>query len=906
MYSYNEEKGKYTKSVDTEKLTWDAPTDTVIFTSDKLLPVLAKETASTGDVSVYTTHYLSLVIKNAEGTVLFSTKTAAFGTDVGTFDKAFGALIDKKDNNVWASEQEFNTVKVNVAPYAITNYSLVSEVVDVAGNKTYKAVPAVAAKTPLVFTFNALPKNATANFDLYDTDGKLIEDAKAAKISDNKITVASDLLVVDADKAAKDTGYTEYTLTLSVKDEAGNIVYSTDKSKKTQFAVVKDSYEQKIFAPKTGKEVKDSTDKNGTKTVKLYDNNKISVKVLPVTIVASSLIETTEKGVGQTKDTYKVYNPIVPGTDVTFTFSEDLADTYVFAQLWGKKSKSANNTDWLAYLDSNNGGLKVEGEKVTIEGDYFLSYSSTENTPYELYLQINKGSGDNQKALFKSARDDVSKNNEYFGNVVDTFEKDALNSNIQYVDPDFNGKAYGTLTASPIYGAHGISLDGKTINTIKVEVVKTNVVTIKEKKDSETTTSTKFAESYNSDIVLEFTHDVPGYTAVVYKNTVTDPATTAKYEDWAKTNAANIYVSAVVPADSNKVTLSIGENYYENNETVKVAIFDASDDKVCIIPNVTVVDKDKKTAAYTSKKADTNADDTYLKTLKAKELPITAEEIAKVGNGQSVEFGALDVKFNAKKTAQASYKIYIKDYSSTTISSDDWRDITDTAAVVYKDADGIKASTIKYQDYKLHGFNKVYFNVTFAADAFGFGDKVEVAVLETLENSRTLYTKTDLVDKVAPVLTINDVNKGNPTISTFAITKEGNATDNVTLRIPDLKKLNEFEISGIGANAHASDNSTVPAVVAGNAVKADFVLKLTGNEWLATAVASVSTTHENANADEGKKKTNDKSAGKVEWTAAGVGSIEFKDTLWFKGDVITIKAKDAKGNEATYTITIKD
>lgn len=905
LYSWNTEKNKYTKSVDTEKLTWTEATKTITFKSEKFLPVLAKETATANKDSVYTTHYLSLVVKNENGVVLFSTKTASFGSDAGTFDNAFGGLIDKKDNSgKWASEQEFNTVKVNVAPYAITNYSLVKEVTDVAGKKSYKAAPAVKANTPLVFTFNALPEGATASYDLYAIDNstnnptsKLIEDAVTATIdaTAKTVTISSNKLVVDADQAASATGYTEYAITLIVKDNAGNIVFSTDNATKKQFAVLKDSYEQKVFAPASGNEVKYTDDFGTTTTVKLYKDSKLSVNVLPVTITATSLVETKAKGVGQKKDTYKVFNPIVPGTSVDFTFSEDLTGTYVFAQLWGKKTKTGNEKDWLAYIDNGTGankGITVAGNKVTIASDFLKSYNTAADTSYYLYLQINKG----DKALFKTT-------SSYFGKVDNTFEKDALLTAINYVDPDYNGVT--SNATKTLFGNHSISLDGKAINTLKVDVVKTNVVTIKEKKDSTTTTSTQFAESYNHNIDLEFTYNISGYTAVLYKSTTTPAPTTAtKLADFLKNQAANIYTSAVVEPNTNKVTLKIGTNYFADNETVNVAIFEASDDKLCIIPNVTVVDKDKNTKAYTAKHDENASDDTWLKALTPTALPITDAEIAKVGNGQTVEFGPIDVKFNAKKTAQANYAVYVKDYSSTTVSSDDWRKLTSGYTVVYKDSNGEKLNAIAYQDYKLHSFNKVYISVTFAADAFGFGDKVSVAVLETLDSSRVLYTKTDLQDKFAPVVTINNVNKTTATNAAFQITKDGVA-QTATLRIPDLKKVNELEIQGIGANAHAADNSATPPVVAGDAVNADFVLSLTGSEWLAEAEAKVETGHENSGATEGKRKTNAE-IGKISWTAAGIGTIKFEKTLWFKGDVITITVKDASGNVATYKITIKD
>ncbi|WP_294429271.1 hypothetical protein [uncultured Treponema sp.] len=877
LYSWNAKKNTYTKSVDTAKIACDG-SKTVTFTSDKLLPIIEKEVSNADNTAVYTTHYLSLVVKNEAGVVLFSTKTASFGNEAGSFDVAFDALVDKKSGSSWASAQEFNTVKVNVAPYAITNYSLVTEVTDVAGNKSYKALPAVPAKTPLVFTFNALPAGATASYDL-ELDGKLIEEAKAATVdaTANKVTIASDKLVFDADKAAAATGRTEYKVTLSVKDADGNIVFTTDNTQKTKFAVVKDSYEQKVFVPVAGKEVKDSTDTTANPApVALYAAPKLSVKVAPLTLVGTSLVKATVNPLDETDVTYKLLNPIVPGASVDFTFSDDLTGATVEANVYGPASKATVGTN--VKLEGTT--ATVAGKTVTVSNAKMLSYSNTASTSYYVELKIIKDG----KLLFSVEKD-------YFGAVDKTFEKVAVVGKLYYDDTDYNGSTdeqaalKSTVTVNAVDHA-----------AIKVDVVKTAVVTKAMSKTATTTTSTDFAKSYNSDIVLQFTHNVPGYTAVLYKTAATINLND-KLADVQKLagNVGKIYDSKVVAAASNNVTLSIGTNkYFSSGETVKVAIFDDSDDKVCVITDVKTTDKDGKNdgdkANFIAKVA-VAGDETndYISSLTAGELALTVDgEAAKVGNTKKVKFGPIPVHFSADKSTPATYTVYGKTFSSNAANNDKWIKLSDTtattAAVSYEDAaDGkgvVDADDLTYTDYTLHNFKYAYVTVTFASDAFGYDGVVDVAVLEEYDETRALFSKTGLKDVVAPELTLSGAGL-----------------------VADGSDVTKYRITGISAVAPANA-STDPVA---DPVAWNNVLTITGNEWLSTAKAELLATgkHTSAHVSDGKVSTTEAVIGKVNWTSSTTGTVEFTKTAFFKGDIITITATDASGKEATYTITIE-
>lgn len=252
---------------------------------------------------------------------------------------------------------------------------------------------------------------------------------------------------------------------------------------------------------------------------KLLDGTDYKVYAA-LTVTGTSLLESKTDISGTT--TYSAADPIVPGADVTFTFSSDLTgDTasYEFEDADG---------------ETVTGTAAISGNTVTITDDALTSNTSSDAS-YGIKLVIKNG----DVVLFSTA-------NSYFPSSDEDVEA-ALSSN---------------------------SIASTSTETIIVKVAKTDIVDSSE-DDSATTSLTDFQKSYKSDIVLQFT--VPAKDFKFVLATVSN-SSSDKYDDFVEDNEDSILASTTALSktvyDNDTVTIT-PTNYFVPNETVYVSVFDS-------------------------------------------------------------------------------------------------------------------------------------------------------------------------------------------------------------------------------------------------------------------------------------------------------------------------------------------
>lgn len=251
---------------------------------------------------------------------------------------------------------------------------------------------------------------------------------------------------------------------------------------------------------------------------KLLDGTDYKVYAA-LTVTGTSLLESKTDISGTT--TYSAADPIIPGADVTLTFSSDLTgDTasYEFTDADG---------------ETVTGTAEISGNTVTIT-DAALTSNASNDASYGIKLVIKKG----DVTLFSTA-------NSYFPSSSEDVEAALADNSIALASSD----------------------------TITVKVAKTDIVDSTE-DDSATTSAQDFQKSYKSDIVLQFT--VPATDFKFVLATVENTAS-SKYDDFVEDNESILESTTALSKtvyENDTVTITPA-NYFVPGETVCVNVFDS-------------------------------------------------------------------------------------------------------------------------------------------------------------------------------------------------------------------------------------------------------------------------------------------------------------------------------------------
>ena len=906
---------------------------------------------SAAAASRITTYEIVLTVKDADDKVAFTTASNfplnledAFEKDLITGGK-YNALIGANGG-----------IKVNVKPLLLTYTSLIDPVKE--------TVLDVAAKSNVTFTFDAALTGYTAEYKLIDATGATVETDEAA-IAGQTVTVHSDKMVIDNDNANTTTRTTAYEIVLTIKDADDKVAFTTESNFPLNLA---DSFEQELT---TG----------GTYAALVGTNSGIALKVKPLVLTATNLVDTTEETIVD----------VDAKANVTFTFDAALTDYTAEYRLL-----SANG----ATVDS--GEATIADQTVTVQNDKMVidtanAPATTGLTQYEIVLTLkdaddkvafttvsnfplslddsleelmttggtyaalvgsNQGIKFNVKPISIEEIDVLLEEGTTFGDANGTFSAKApvlpgsaitikfssalpVGAKVEYEVFEMNSssvlealggdnaeKALPLLTAatdtisisstdmvadvaddkyyyilirvkkgeeilftteSNFFGAasdyeaalNTAGFVDTTNGKLKVKVVESKVITFANDNTSVTTTSADFQESLKSNIVLQFSHPVTGYKAVLYDDTakvfvkyvnaatqftaLSSTAPVSTYAEWTAANEEYIYASTST-VSGNVITI-IPTNYLSASKTVKIALFNANNEFV------DVKFDDNNALQYTTAATWDISEAIATATVKA---PNTAA--TEIGNGAAVKF-EFDTAYSSVTNNLAKYTIYVKNAETDTYS-------VSTAATEGVDENGTSlAGTAGVTTYRLGRAAKTY--VSTAAlddDAFKYGGHVNVAIVKELDGVKTVY-KAELVDGKAS--TLNITTTPGTVISGFTQINTSNP--------------NELKTNVTSVALECDDSTT------NQAQNIDFVLNITSNEWIKTITATV-TGQENTNAGLGSSDHKATVANPVvAYSTANptTATITFDDAYWFIDDEISIVVKDTSNNEATYTIKIK-
>ena len=524
-----------------------------------------------------------------------------------------------------------------------------------ATTKTIQTYANSKTTTPFVTTFtlgtefkytavevvDELPEGAIASRAIY------VDNDKYLKITFNKEIRSSKLSIVE--NSTTTTSVTNYI--------KGNAVYlplakiGNDSAVKVSGTVLSTANEQWTLGT------------NGFDT--LYAVNKLSYKM-----VKTSLYELKASIASGKNDA--IVKKIAPGDTFTFEFDQDVSKAEWTAELYDANNVGVKNLDQTAYVATPAADGKVV--TVTLSGKA-LDFGKV----YYLSLKATKRTGDDAVVLYDSS---VAKNN-----------------------------GSGTSQNDDSYGPLPGDSTGATLNTgimvfgnsnkpyIKVETVTKaaafdNYYVVEESNNSasETTSFDEFKKSNKSKIVLEFSEDVTGFTAVLAKDNLfysaTDTASSAS--NWLKAEdvlAKNTFASTAEA--SGKVITITPTDAFPSKSKVYPIVFTKDGDRLPL--RKVSDDVDKKEATYltvattpatsrvyesaaitfdeTTKKAD-KATNALFEATKVTSFKVSNFDAANVGNGATLYFSFKPyVSANSNTPDYGTYTLYQKKQGINTAST---------------------------------------------------------------------------------------------------------------------------------------------------------------------------------------------------------------------------------------------
>lgn len=842
-----------------------------------------KTKKTVGDIATY---YVELRVDrvDAEGKVLarvFSSTNPYFGSVTGSFEataKNKGVYdVPGTGTDGLNTNKNYGAFIVEVAEKNhLVATSLIKETKYSLTKSAYAKADALAAKSAITFTFDSLPAGATASYELYDiavTDGTKkpqVVTSGAATIADKVVTVKTDLLVSGKPTVegkvfnvvtSPTTGISDYFLKLEVKDAAGNVFFSSAN---------------KALAPNTGATgyVEKRTDFEKAVESELLtksDSNAkdmFKVEVAPLAVESLSWVKEDTDAFGTVKldndgkKTYKTPEQIYPKAEVTITFNADIpaGSKYTYKITDGTNTVEETKTAK---------DVATATKEIKIQSDKFVAKTATAQ---DYYIELSVLNGNDKIFATDST---------YFGN-ASNFEKKNNTTVINATKDAFN-----------------------------VKVIQTQIITKKvDNVESKTTTDDAkgFRKSYKSPIVLQFSHPVVGYKAVLYSvdklyvdakdpKTWKAPAEAAgatpatKYDDFIKDNAEFIYASTVTTAtaatatDAEKKLMTITPaGSYGLNKTINIAFFNENGEYVAVKTDEDAV------RTYTT----ANVANDYAKEILADAAALTVETpVAKIGDGKNVVF-SVPTELSDKSDKLAVYKLYVKEAEETAYTDKTAVAMNDTKygydptnAVVYgndtlnENKDGVQGAAVSRENKILGRAGKAYMSYALDKKSFGIrGGKVQLLVISELDGVIKAY-KAELSDGVKPeTLKVSNVS------ATWAP-----ATGNVTFA------------SGAG-----SIKFVTPLVAAGTVTpptdSTDFsfditvddgqIIKSITPEW--TSVGASTATPAVASTCKIEVSYN---------TASDKATISIKNGKFFKGDKIKFTVLDTTGNTADFIFTFE-
>ena len=501
-------------------------------------------------------------------------------------------------------------------------------------------------KTPFVTTFtlgsefkytavevvDELPEGAIASRAIY------VDNDKYLKITFNKEIRSSKLSIVE--NSTTTTSVTNYI--------KGNAVYlplakiGNDSAVKVSGTVLSTANEKWTLGT------------NGFDT--LYAVNKLSYKM-----VKTSLYELKASIASGKNDA--IVKKIAPGDTFTFEFDQDVSKAEWTAELYDENNVGVKNLDQTAYVATPAADGKVV--TVTLSGKA-LDFGKV----YYLSLKATKRTGDDAVVLYDSS---VAKNN---GSGTSQ-----------------NDDSYGPLPDNSNATLNtGIMVFGNSnkpyirVETVKKAAAFDNYYVVEESNNSASATTSfdEFKKSNKSKIVLEFSEDVTGFTAVLAKDNLFYNAseTASSASNWLKAEdvlAKNTFASTAEA--SGKVITITPTDAFPSKSQVYPIVFTKDGDRLPL--RKVSDDVDNKEATYltvatapatsrvyesaaitfdeTTKKADKATNALFEATTTTTKLTVSNFDAANVGNGANIYFSFNPiVSANSDSPDYGTYTLYQK------------------------------------------------------------------------------------------------------------------------------------------------------------------------------------------------------------------------------------------------------
>ena len=806
---------------------------------------VAKKTV--GDTATY---YVELRVNNKAGVKVFSSTSPYFGSVAGSFEavaksKVYDVPASENPDTTTNEHKNYGSFIVEVAEKDhLVGTSLITKEAPALTKATYSAVKSIPAKSEITFDFDIDLTDAVASYELYDaaSNGKVISSGNA-QISNKRVIVQDDLMISGNPKVdgktfnvatASDSGISTYYLKLEIKNKTtGNVLFSS--ANKWWTAGTTDT---RTDFEKAVKEI--------------VSDDLFKIGVAPLAVENLSFVEENKDSFNVALKTYKAPAGINPKEAVTIKFNADIPAGAKY--FWNIKDESGTVKDKSAAAIEVLSATK----EITIQSDKMIASTTAVNN-YYIDLAIMNGT----EKLFAT-------DSEYFGKASD-YEKEMAKDGI------------GAINAAK--------------DAFVVKVVKTQIIT-KKINDVESNTTKDdangFKKSFKSPIVLQFSHPVTGYKAVLYSNsrvfydankethTLSTLNADLKYEDFIKDSSEFIYKTEEPVIASNLLTIT-PVNYYGVNKTVNIAVFGEDGKYLADLKN------DNDTVVTYSTLNDSNA---FGKELSSTSASLTVKTApGKIGDGKAVVFG-IPTELSEISDDIPTYHLYVKNAESsvyTDVSSS--AEGYNAAKLIGKDtydsaSNAVTGSYISRENVIFDRAPNTYFSTTLGAKAFGIrkNGKVEVVLVKELDGVYSA-SKAVLEDKAAPdVFTASNYITISGPATVSAVTASGST--------------GVISIPGVA--------DTVAAPTDG-AKECSFSFDIEiGNQYIKTVSASFENPHTNNPLAPATPVTSGVTGIEISYYANGTkAKVTVNGGKFFKDDQIKVEVTDSSGNTGLITFNIQ-
>ncbi|MCR4579460.1 MAG: carboxypeptidase-like regulatory domain-containing protein [Treponema sp.] len=815
-----------------------------------------------GDIATY---YLELRINNEDGVKIFSSTSPYFGTVADSFEETvknnaiYDAPAATNPNSTPNNNKNYGSFIVEVAEKDILkSTNLISVETTALNTSVYSTASALAAKSAITFTFNDSVDltGASAKYELYDlatgtSPAPQVISSDSATISGKVVTVQDDLLVSGNPKVTgktfnvntdSETGISTYYLKLEVKDSAGTVIYSSANK------WLDSSYNSKI------------TDFEKALS-NIVNNNMFKISVAPLAIENLSFVEENVDSFGIGLKTYKTPAGINPKGEISIKFNSKIPSGAKYSYVINDGSSDVDKSADTGIT------LNAESDTITIQSDKMLA-SSSEVKTYKISLKIKNG----DDVIFDTA-------NAYFGKASD-YEKAMSESAISAID--------------------------NANDVINVKVLQTKIIreTINN-VESVTTKTEDFQKSFKTPIVLQFSHPVTGYKAVIYQTAklytdvtgsshdltdLNDSTKVVKYDDFVKESAEYIFASTSV-ISKNVITIT-PTNFFDVSTTINIAIFGEGEKYL-----YNLVDDSNNTVSYTTL---TNTSANKIKLVNemlSNAASLTAAAPAAngyIGNNQDVAL-SIDTTYSSKSNQLPTYELYLKKAEGS-----DYESVNSNAIAKDKKLNGNNVTLV---NTRLGRAEKSYFNTSLPSDACDYWSETpkyaSYVLLKKLDGVITAFKTSDtkMADSIGPELKASESASTDPNLTNIAFTSlSGNGVESTSTA-------STLYYRGVATDTFALKTGTdSPTEITGG-----FTMTLT----LAEVVKNITVEYQgsdNANAT-GNVKTSKGNATSISYDETSkIITVTFKASdgkaYIYAEDVIDIKLTDVSGNESSYNIGI--